>query len=122
LTLGVRPEEISLGAKTDDSPPLALHGKIVATETLGHDVLAHVDVGGREVVVRRRSQGPAESGEAVSLSFPEASIHFFVGSDRRRFAWPEETAGAGGASAVVDSSRGETGSPARPESGGSSGV
>ena len=122
LTLGVRPEEITLGAKTDDSPPLALQGKIVATETLGHDVLAHVDLGGREVIVRKRSQRPVESGGAVSLSFPEASIHVFVGSDRRRFAWPEGRTGAGGVRAVVDSSRADSEPPARQDGGGSSGV
>jgi len=84
VTVGVRPEEITIGEKTDRDSPLTLTGAVVASETLGHDVLAHVDLGWKEVVVRKRSRRPATVGESVALSFPEASIHFFAGRDRRR--------------------------------------
>jgi ABC-type sugar transport system ATPase subunit len=85
VTIGVRPEDIAIGEKTGRGEPLALSGVIVASETLGHDVLAHVDLGWREVVVRKRTRQPAAVGEKVSLSFSEASIHFFAGKDRRRY-------------------------------------
>jgi sn-glycerol 3-phosphate transport system ATP-binding protein len=84
VTVGIRPEEIEIGEigeKRDRLGPLVLSGAVVACETLGHDVLAHVDLGWREIVVRKRSREAAAAGEAVALSFPEAAVHFFAGRD-----------------------------------------
>jgi ABC-type sugar transport system ATPase subunit len=84
VTVGVRPEDIVIGDKADRTEPLTLSGVVVASETLGHDVLAHVDLGWGEVIVRKRSRHPVAAGQPVSLSFPEASVHFFSGKDGKR--------------------------------------
>jgi ABC-type sugar transport system ATPase subunit len=121
LTLGVRPEDIALGPRTAGSSPLAIDGRVVATETLGHDVLAHVDLGGREVVVRKRARSPVAPGDEVSLSFPEVSVHFFAGGEGRRVSWADGDAGAAGAGVAGEPARAAHPSSANPETGGSTG-
>jgi ABC-type sugar transport system ATPase subunit len=89
VTIGVRPEVIAIEGQSQAGRPLSLRGKIVAMETLGHDVLAHVDLGNQEVIVRKRADRPVEHGDEVFLLLPEESIHFFSKRDGHRIGHPE---------------------------------
>jgi ABC-type sugar transport system ATPase subunit len=63
---------------------MTLDGKVVSMETLGHEVLAHVDIGGEEVVLRGKPGAFAPNGERVSLVLREEAVHLFAGEDGRR--------------------------------------
>ncbi len=92
VTLGVRPEDLTVGAHAAETGPMTLDGKVVATETLGHEVLAHVDVGSGEVVLRGKPGAIAPHGQRVSLFLREEAVHLFAGEDGRRL---EGSGGAG---------------------------
>jgi ABC-type sugar transport system ATPase subunit len=93
VTVGVRPEDFAASELEGASRPMSLEGKIVATETLGHDMLAHVDIGGREVVVRESTDRVTAWGERIALHIAEGSIHFFSRENGRRIDWPEDRSG-----------------------------
>jgi ABC-type sugar transport system ATPase subunit len=84
VTLGVRPEDLTVGALGARPGPMTLDGKVVSMETLGHEVLAHVDIGGEEVVLRGKPGAFAPNGERVSLVLREEAVHLFAGEDGRR--------------------------------------
>jgi ABC-type sugar transport system ATPase subunit len=93
VTVGVRPEDLTAGQIEETPHPMSLEGKVMATETLGHDMLAHVDLGGREVIVRASADRMREWGERIALHLREGSVHFFSTKDGRRIEWPEDRAG-----------------------------
>ena len=93
VTVGIRPEDFAAGEPGEAKRPMTLEGKIVATETLGHDMLVHVDLGGREVVVKESADRVAAWGERIALHIAEGSIHFFSGENGKRIAWAEDRAG-----------------------------
>jgi multiple sugar transport system ATP-binding protein len=75
VTLGVRPEHITLG-----SPDAAngLGGRIDVTEQLGSELLADVVVGDASLIVSRIDpERRLETGENVSLVLHASRLHFF---------------------------------------------
>jgi ABC-type sugar transport system ATPase subunit len=84
VTLGVRPEDVSLVGAGEEREPMTLEGKIVAVETLGHDVLAHVDVGGAELVARQKADRVGEWGERTIVRLAEEHVHLFSTQDGGR--------------------------------------
>ncbi len=84
VTLGVRPEDVTLGGAGDARGPMTLEGRIVAIETLGHDVLAHVDLGGTELVARQKADRIGQWGEKTTVSLAEERLHLFSAQDGGR--------------------------------------
>ncbi|MEM8852776.1 MAG: ABC transporter ATP-binding protein [Pseudomonadota bacterium] len=87
--IGVRPEHIALRPLSEATTPGErrdgrIEGRIAATEHLGSDTFAHVDVEGleRPVVVRLPGAKPIRAGEAVELSFDHAQVYAFDGDGR----------------------------------------
>ena len=73
LTLGIRPEAISLvepgaGGAT---------GTVEVVEPLGETAHAHVDVAGRRVTVTTDGPGSVQSGQRVGIDFPSRRVHLF---------------------------------------------
>ncbi len=74
LIVGVRPEHLDPGPGTGEG--LHLHGRVTLEETLGHEILTHIDVDGEEIIVRGRSR-LNDGGERVSVWAPVESLHVF---------------------------------------------
>jgi multiple sugar transport system ATP-binding protein len=74
VTLGVRPEHITLGG-----PDAAgLDGRIDVTEQLGSELLADVVVGDASLIVSRIDpERRLRTGENVSLVLHPGRLHFF---------------------------------------------
>lgn len=89
MTLGVRPEAVSVSA----AGPLP--GRVTVVEHLGGETLTHVEIAGnRLVTVKTAETAPAGVGEAVRLAFDPARLHLF-GPDGR--AVPLHSPAASGA-------------------------
>jgi ABC-type sugar transport system ATPase subunit len=71
VTVGVRPEHLSLGAGD-------LHGVVEVVESLGHERHVFVDLGGHRVILRQSAEdaSPA-SGERVDLAVQPQHVHLF---------------------------------------------
>ncbi|XWN30977.1 MAG: sn-glycerol-3-phosphate ABC transporter ATP-binding protein UgpC [Devosia sp.] len=87
--VGIRPEHIFLRSLSDTPAPAdhqggRIEGRIGATEHLGSDTFAHVDVEGleRPVVVRLPGAKPIRAGEMVELSFDLAHVYAFDADGR----------------------------------------
>jgi len=76
VVIGVRPEH--LGGDPHRGDGLRLDGAVVLEETLGHEVHTHVDLSGREIVVRGAQRLPNDDGSRVNLWAPIDSLHFFA--------------------------------------------
>jgi ABC-type sugar transport system ATPase subunit len=77
VVVGVRPEHFEAGPPRGDG--LTLGGAVVLEETLGHEVHAHVDVAGHEIVVRGRRRLTGDGGNRINVWAPSDSVHFFAG-------------------------------------------
>jgi ABC-type sugar transport system ATPase subunit len=107
-TLGVRPEDLRLGApaaneamrdlpSTRQSPnrsALVLRGDVTLIERLGAEALAHVRVGGEEsepIVAKLAGDAPVSVGDAITLHASAGACHLF---DREGRAVGTATTGA----------------------------
>ncbi|MGH6919299.1 MAG: TOBE domain-containing protein, partial [Geminicoccaceae bacterium] len=76
VTLGVRPEHITLGAP--DASAHGLGGRIDVTEQLGSELQADVVVGGDSLIVSRIDpERRLATGQTVSLVLHPSRLHFF---------------------------------------------
>jgi multiple sugar transport system ATP-binding protein len=73
LTLGIRPEHVSL----DPLPSGSIPGRVAVREPLGNEVLLHVDTAAGEIVMRQTRGDPPEVDASVSLHPDLARAHFF---------------------------------------------
>ncbi len=88
IVVGIRPE--AFGTSPPDGEGLVFTGRITLRETLGHDVLTHVDVGGREIIARGCDPGLA--GSDCTLYANRDAVHFFEKSSGARIMAGERTA------------------------------
>jgi ABC-type sugar transport system ATPase subunit len=73
-TIGVRPEQFSLGRDGDAST----EGMVTLVEYLGSEIFAHVKLGsGRVVMVKQSGNAQLKVGDAVPVSFRTAEAHVF---------------------------------------------
>ncbi len=84
IIVGVRPEALAREGAGGTRGPLVLEGRVAATETLGHDVLGHVDLGGAEVIVRTRADASTDWGEEIALRVSEEAVHVFSAETGKR--------------------------------------
>jgi sn-glycerol 3-phosphate transport system ATP-binding protein len=75
LTLGVRPEHVSIG--TDGKNEGGVRGTVVSAEYHGADTIVTVQVGHESMLVRSPGQLSLLPGSAVRLAWKEESVHLF---------------------------------------------
>jgi multiple sugar transport system ATP-binding protein len=80
LTAGVRPEDVR--PQADGGMPFSNHatatGTVEMLETLGHEVLIYLDVGGQTLIAKSFSQHVMPSlGETITVDINLAKLHLF---------------------------------------------
>ena len=75
LTLGVRPEDISLGRKR--TPEKLVEAEVYVTEPLGSEVIVDLKVGDNLVKVKTTPDFSMSIGERVWIGFNKEKIHLF---------------------------------------------
>jgi multiple sugar transport system ATP-binding protein len=81
VTLGVRPEEVSLHR---DGAPGRVAGDVFVVEDLGNERLVTLDIGGQFVVARTAADYPAEMGQPLWFGFDPDRAHLFDPATQRR--------------------------------------
>lgn len=85
LTLGIRPEDISL---RDTPPSLRVDAVVELIEDLGADLLIHSRAGSHKLVARADRQSGITAGMATTFFFPLDKLHRFI--DDRRIDQPTD--------------------------------
>ncbi|XVH33095.1 ABC transporter ATP-binding protein (plasmid) [Haloferacaceae archaeon DSL9] len=75
LELGIRPEDISLGASGEN----AIDGTVEVVEVAGSDNFVYLDIDGDECRVRVPGSVKPDVGDRVTLTFDPSDIHVFDG-------------------------------------------
>ncbi|MEJ2721788.1 MAG: ATP-binding cassette domain-containing protein, partial [bacterium] len=88
VVVGVRPEHLIPGGHRGRSDAPSLNGRIVLRETLGHEVLTHIDLGGQEITARGRDRFVENGDGSVHLEMPAGRLHFFDAQAGRRLDTP----------------------------------
>jgi multiple sugar transport system ATP-binding protein len=87
LVLGVRPEDLHLKPPTADGDRFHhVDAVIDVTETLGNEVVFHLEIAGQRLVVREDPSTPGRHGDRVRLFIDLDRVHFFDGSSGRALA------------------------------------
>jgi multiple sugar transport system ATP-binding protein len=76
VTLGVRPEDLRVGASSD-SPDLSVEATVEVVEPLGAEILLDTKVAGQQVVARVEPMVKTRSHEQIRLTLIPDRIHFF---------------------------------------------
>ncbi|UCH84468.1 MAG: sn-glycerol-3-phosphate ABC transporter ATP-binding protein UgpC [Candidatus Latescibacterota bacterium] len=84
VIVGIRPESLHPGGHLGRSDAPVLTGRVVLRETLGHEVLTHVDLGGKEIVARGNARFEVDRDGMTFLEAPSDSLHFFGGRGGER--------------------------------------
>ncbi|HMV55710.1 MAG TPA: TOBE domain-containing protein, partial [Nitrospira sp.] len=79
LTLGIRPEDISL---KDNAPSIGVEARVDLIEDLGADLLIHCRMGHLKVVARTARNTGLTAGATTPLFFAISKLHLFI--DHRR--------------------------------------
>ncbi|BDH44231.1 sn-glycerol-3-phosphate import ATP-binding protein UgpC [Salmonella enterica subsp. enterica serovar Choleraesuis] len=80
MTLGIRPEHISLSSQEQGGVPLAMD----TLEMLGADNLAHGRWGTQKLVIRLAHQERPQAGSILWLRWPDDHLHLFDGETGQR--------------------------------------
>ncbi|MBW6507308.1 MAG: sn-glycerol-3-phosphate ABC transporter ATP-binding protein UgpC [Rhodobacteraceae bacterium] len=75
VTVGIRPDDLRVSAE-----PALFEGVVNVLEPLGAETLAHIDIGGRDVIARADGRAPPPVGARVYLAADTANMHFFAPS------------------------------------------
>jgi multiple sugar transport system ATP-binding protein len=76
LTLGVRPEDLRVGASSD-SADLSFEAVVEVVEPLGAEILLDSKVAGQQIVARVEPTVRTQPHEKIRLTFIPDRIHFF---------------------------------------------
>ncbi len=80
LTLGIRPEDLYVSVSDETEGNIHhIDAVIDVTETLGNEMIFHVDAGGQRLVVRENPDVRGSHGDKIRLSIDLDRIHFFDG-------------------------------------------
>jgi multiple sugar transport system ATP-binding protein len=78
LTLGIRPEDLYISIADEDDARFHQTGAVIdVSETLGNEMIFHVDAGGQRLVVREDPDVRGSHGDKVRLSIDLDRIHLF---------------------------------------------
>jgi multiple sugar transport system ATP-binding protein len=78
VTLGIRPQHITLGSGAN-----AIEAKVRMVEALGSETVIHAEAFGQKLLAIVPGQKQLSAGESVRLSFEQAPIHLFDASGLR---------------------------------------
>jgi len=78
ITLGVRPQHVSIGSGAD-----GIAAKIKLVEALGSETILHTDVAGQKILVVAQGQHNLTPGADIRLSLSSAPLHLFNEKGRR---------------------------------------
>jgi multiple sugar transport system ATP-binding protein len=85
VTVGVRPEDISLGEIAGDGARYhRCDASIDVTESLGNEVIFHLRCGGVPLAVREPAARKGSPGERVTIAIDLEKIHLFDGESGKR--------------------------------------
>jgi multiple sugar transport system ATP-binding protein len=76
VTLGVRPEDLRVGASSDSSD-LSFEAVVEVVEPLGAEILLDTKAAGQQIVARVEPSVKTRSHEKIRLTFVPDRIHFF---------------------------------------------
>ena len=76
VTLGVRPEDLRVGASSDSSD-LSFETVVEVVEPLGSEILLDTSAGGQHIVARVEPTIRTQPQEKIRLTFVPDRIHFF---------------------------------------------
>ncbi|GAB3035572.1 TOBE domain-containing protein [Natronobiforma cellulositropha] len=74
MTLGIRPEDITLVAGDD---PAAITAEVSVVEPLGDSSLVYFDLGSTTCTASMSGELSIQSGDRLHVTFPEERIHLF---------------------------------------------
>ncbi len=77
LVLGLRPEDLRSAEDGSSTGELLLRGQVILRETLGHETLSHMKVGGQKIIVRTPGEPTLKSDGTTAVGVSIAKIHFF---------------------------------------------
>ena len=77
LVLGLRPEDLRSAEGGSSTGELLLRGQVILRETLGHETLSHMKVGGQKIIVRTPGETASKSDGTTAVGVSTAKIHFF---------------------------------------------
>ncbi|QKW05012.1 ABC transporter ATP-binding protein [Streptomyces sp. NA04227] len=83
VTLGVRPEHLTLTAPRDAT----IRGRVHSVENLGSEEVAHVHVGEARLCLRGQRPLGLRAGDPVPLTAQPQHLHLFDATSGRRLAW-----------------------------------
>jgi multiple sugar transport system ATP-binding protein len=81
LTIGIRPERLSLTQLGDD---VSVSGEVAMREVLGAEVVLHVDSAAGSLTVRTDAGSVARVGETVKVWLDPTAVHLFDGATELR--------------------------------------
>ena len=90
LTLGVRPEDLSI---VDSPNERTIEATVEVVEPVGSDNYIYAEIAGAEVTIRVPADVKPTVGDTVSIQFDEDDIHLFdTGTEQNVFAGTEQLA------------------------------
>jgi ABC-type sugar transport system ATPase subunit len=89
VIVGMRPENLLPGGHLGRSDIPVLKGRVVFRETLGHEVLTHIDVGGKEIIARGNNRFELDEDGFTTLEAPGDALHLFYGDGGKRIETPQ---------------------------------
>jgi ABC-type sugar transport system ATPase subunit len=81
LTIGIRPERLSLAPLGDD---VAVSGEVAMREVLGAEIVLHVDSPAGSLTVRTDAAAAARVGDTLKVWLDPSAIHLFDGATELR--------------------------------------
>ncbi len=84
LILGIRPEDL-MTCDEWGGENLRFKGNVALVETLGHDKLVHVDIGGEELIIRQSSSSEAHYNGHVRISAVSEKVLCFSADKKLNF-------------------------------------
>ena len=77
LEIGIRPENIGAGPAEDGAEMFEWSAPVVLCEPLGGETLVHVDIGGRNVLIKVKRGHNIREGQVVALHADPSLAHIF---------------------------------------------
>jgi multiple sugar transport system ATP-binding protein len=87
LKIGLRPEDVKIAGASDFKNKARFKGEVEMVETLGHEVLIHVAIGGVTLITKSFGHGSVpDLGEQIELDANLDKLHVFDGTTSLRLS------------------------------------
>ena len=91
VTLGIRPDHLTLAEGGPGSSELRIPGLVTTAERLGHETLLHAETAVGALVSRAPADCPLVAGDPVVLSARVEHLHFFSPDSGGRLRWVSDS-------------------------------